>query len=162
LSVPADDPAGKDACIREILKHIEGLHELGYGVMLFRARELYTMSTFVNRYTKSRIHFSVGLTVLVRVFEDSYADLEGTTLEGLARLFRLNVRLSVYPMPAEDLRRRVEAAGLTGWRWEETDGRVTADNLHPAGPLDSLYRYLLESGFVIAEKPAPAELEAAD
>jgi RimJ/RimL family protein N-acetyltransferase len=162
LSVPAGGPADKDACIREILKHTEVLHRLGYGVMLFRARELYTMSTFVNRYTESRIHFSVGLTVLVRIFEDSYADLEGKTLEGLARLFRLNVRLSVYPMPAENLRQRVEAAGLTGWRWDETDGRVTADNLHPAGPLDSLYQYLLESGFVIAEKPAPEELKAAD
>jgi hypothetical protein len=108
------------------------------------------MSAFANRYTKLRIHFATGLTVLTRVLEDGYRDLPGTLLEALARLFTQNVRVTVYPMAAEELRRRVEADRLEGWRWEETDGMVSADNLHPSEPLNSLYQYLLKSEFILA------------
>jgi hypothetical protein len=143
---------GTESSVKEILEHVARLQQLGYGVMLFRAQELYRMTAFANRYTKLRIHFAIGLTVLVRIFEHRYKDLAGSLLEGIARLFVRNVRLTVYPMTEEELRRRAEAAGLTGWNWKETDGIVTADNLHPSAPLDSLYRYLLESGFILAGK----------
>jgi hypothetical protein len=144
---------GNPAPVKEIVEHVEALLKLGYGVMIFRARELYQMSAYVNRYTKSRIHFAIGLTVLARVFEDRYKDLAGTLLEGIARLFTQNVRVSVYPMAADEMQRRVETAGLTGWRWKEVDGMVSADNLHPAGPLDSLYQFLLSSKFILPGKP---------
>lgn len=144
---------GNGERIKEIMQHVKPLQELGFGVMIFRAKELYTMSAFANRYTKSRIHFAIGLTVLVRVFEDRYKDLAGTLLEGIARLFSQNVRLSVYPMAAEDVQRRVEKARLTGWRWKEIDGMVSADNLHPSGPMDSLYQYLLSSELIIPGIP---------
>ncbi|HEY6264860.1 MAG TPA: hypothetical protein VIW93_08665 [Candidatus Acidoferrum sp.] len=139
--------------VKEIVEHVEALHKLGYGVMLFRAGELYTMSAYVNRYTKSRIHFAIGLTVLARVFEDRYKDLAGSLLERIARLFTQNVRVCVYPMSAENVQRRVKVAGLTGWTWKETNGMVTADNLHPSGPLESLYQYLLSSKFILPGKP---------
>jgi hypothetical protein len=142
----------KETSVQEILEHVTKLQQLGYGVMLFRAQELYTMAAFANRYTKLRIHFAIGLTVLVRIFEHRYKDLAGTLLEGIARLFMQNVRLTVYPMNALELQRRAEAAGLTAWSWKETDGIVTADNLHPSGPLNSLYRYLLESELILVGK----------
>jgi hypothetical protein len=154
LSVTGSNDTDKKASIKEILEHVACLQQLGYGVMLYRARELYAMSVFANRYTKSRIHFAIGLTVLVRLFEDSYKDLAGNLLEGIARLFTQNVRVSVYPMAVEELQRRAKVAGLTGWSWKEADGVVTADNLHPAGPLNSLYRYLLESEFILVGKSA--------
>jgi len=153
LSVAGLSVLGKEASVGEILEHVVSLQKLGYGVMLFRDQELYTMSAFANRYTKLRIHFAIGLSVLVRVLEDSYKGLAGALLEALSRIFTQNVRVSVYPMPAEELHRRAEAAKLTGWTWEETDGIVTADNLHPSEPLNSLYQYLLKSEFIIAAKP---------
>ncbi len=156
LSVAGISAPGTQASVKEILEHIEDLQRLGYGVMLFRARELYTMTAFANRYTKSRIHFAIGLTVQVRVFADSYNDLPGSLLEALARLFTQNVRLYVYPMPAEELQRRAAAANLTGWTWKEVDGMVSANNLHPAGPLDCLYQYLLKSEFVLPAMPRRA------
>lgn len=140
--------------LEEILNQVKILQKLRYGVMLFRARELYKMSAYVNRYTKSRIHFAIGLTVLLRVLDDRYRDLPGTLLEGIARLFMQNVRVSVYPMATEEVRRRVDQAGLTGWRWKEANGMIAADGLHPPGALDHLYRYLLGSEFIIPEKPA--------
>jgi hypothetical protein len=156
LSAESSRGSDTDACIKAILKHVEQLQKLGYGVMLFRAQELYTMSAFANRYTKSRIHFAIGLTVMVRVLADSYNDLAGTVLEGIARLFTQNVRLSVYPMAAEELQARATAAGLTGWTWIETDGMVSADNVHPSGPLDSLYQYLLGNEFILVGNRARA------
>ena len=139
--------------IKEIVEHVKTLQELGFGVMIFRAKELYKMSAYANRYTESRINFVIGLTVLMRVFEDRYEDLAGTLLEGVARLFTQHVRLSVYPVAAEEVQRRVKTGGLSGWRWKEIDGMVSADNLHPSGPLDSLYQYLLSSEFIIPVKP---------
>ena len=155
LSVAGGNAPDSEESIKESLQHVVMLQKLGYGVMLFRAQELYKMSAFANRYTKSRIHFAIGLTVLLRVLQDSYKELEGELLEGIARLFRQNVQLCVYPMPVEELRARVTADQLTGWRWKETDGIVSADNLHPAGAVDSLYQYLLESKFIVAGKNAP-------
>jgi len=138
--------------VREILNHVKTLQKQSYGVMLFREKELYKMSAYVNRYTKSRIHFAIGLTVLLRVLDDRYKDLPGTLLEGIARLFMQNVRVSVYPMTAEEVRRRIDLSGLTGWRWKETSGMIAADDLHPPGSLDHLYQYLLGSEFIIPEK----------
>jgi hypothetical protein len=154
LSVAGLSAPDKEATVTQILEHVAMLQELGYGVMLFRDRELYTMSAFANRYTKLRIHFAVGLTVLVRVLEDSYHNLPGSLLEALARIFTQNVRVSVYPMPAEELRRRAQTAQLTGWNWKESDGMVSADNLQPSEPLNSLYHYLLESEFILVGKSA--------
>jgi len=149
LSIGGANDGRTEVSLKKIVEHVEALHNLGYGVMLFRARELYTMSAYANRYTKLRIHFAIGLMVLTRVFEDRYKDLPGSLLEGIARLFTQNVRVSVYPMPAEDMQRQVKEAGVTGWTWKETNGMVTADNLHPSGALESLYRYLLSSEFIL-------------
>jgi hypothetical protein len=153
LSVADSSAPDGSVSAQEILERVAMLQQLGYGVMLFRAQELYKMSAFANRYTKSRIHFAIGLSVLLRILQDSYKELAGKLLEGLALLFKQNVRLIVYPMTTEELRGRVTADQLTGWRWKETDGFVNADNVHPAGPVDSLYQYLLESKFILTAKP---------
>jgi len=153
LSVGGASAEGKGVHAKKIMERVKTLQKLAFGVMVFRAKELYRMSAYANRYTKSRIHFAIGLIVLGRVFGDHYKDLAGTMLEGIARLFTQNVRLIVYPMEAEEVQRRVKTAGLTGWRWKEIDGMVSADNLHPSGPLDSLYQYLLVSELIIPGKP---------
>ena len=153
LSIP-QDPKNEEVPVKKIIHHVKELQKLGYGVMVFRAQELYSMSAYVNRYTKSRVHFAIGLTVLVRVLQDRYNDLAGTLLEGVARLFTQNVRLTVYPMLVDVTQRRATLAGLSGWTWKETDGVVTVDNLHPVGALNSLYEYLLKSELILPGKPA--------
>ena len=133
--------------------HVDDLQKRGYGVMVFRARELYTVSAFANRYTKSRIHFAIGLSVLVRVLQDAYLNLPGSLLEGIARLFQQNVRLTVYPMALPDVEGRAAITGLTGWSWKETAGMVSAEDLHPPEPIMFLYRYLLASQFILPARP---------
>jgi hypothetical protein len=149
-------PAGEDKSglsASEIVAHVVALRKLGSGVLVFRERELYKMSTFVNRFTKSRIHFAVGLSILVRAMQDSYKDLEGSLLEGIARLFRLNVRLSVFPMSESDLKEWLQSVSVAGWAWQASDGMVHAGKFHPAKPLDYLYQYLIASEFIIPMPP---------
>jgi hypothetical protein len=153
LSLASASAQSKGVLVREIVGHTRTLRGSGYGVLLFRAPELYTMSAYANRYTKLRIHLAIGLTVVMRVMEDRYDDLPGTLLEGIARLFTQNVRLIVYPVTAAEVERRAREGGLDGWRWNETDGMVSAENLNPSGALGSLYHYLLSSGFVLPGIP---------
>lgn len=134
---------------KQIVEHTEALRKLGSGAMVFRELELYKMSAFVSRYTKGRIHFAVGLSVLVRALEDTYRELPGSLLEGLARLFRLNVRVSVFPMSVADLQEWLKSESVAGWSWEENDGLVYASKLRPAKPLDFLYQYLIASEFIL-------------
>ena len=148
-------PGKEQASAREIVELVNALQQMGYGVMLFRAPELYAMSACVNRYTRAQIHFAIGLSVLMRVLEDSYTGLAGSLLEGIARLFTQNVRLSVHPMAAEEVEKRVRASGLKGWSWKQTNGLVHADELHPDKPLDFLYQYLLGKGYILAGKTSP-------
>lgn len=133
----------------QIVERVEVLQKLGSGVLVFRERELYKMGAFVNRFTKSRIHFAVELSVLVRALRDNYRDLEGSLLEGVARLFRQNVRVNVFPMPAAAAK---DWDAATGWKWKERDGFIGAEDIEPAEPLNHLYHYLIGSRFIISRE----------
>jgi hypothetical protein len=135
--------------VKEMVALVERLRQTGFGVMLFRAPELYEMGAFVNRYTKSRTHFALGLAALVRVLEDSYKSLPGTLLEGIARVFAQNVQLVVHPMAVGELEQWLKETGLTGWAWDTRDGMVHADGLRPAKPLEYLYKYLLSEFWIL-------------
>jgi hypothetical protein len=49
LSIGGANDGRTEVPFKEIVGHVEALHNLGYGVILFRARELYTMSGFTSR-----------------------------------------------------------------------------------------------------------------
>jgi hypothetical protein len=140
------DPLPKPS---DLLERIDALHERGGDVLLFRERELYSMTDFVNRYTKERLRFVVGLSLLVRVWEYRYLNLSGSFLEALSRLFARNVRIYAYPMKSVDLQLSMQDVSDSNWQWTDTDGWVSASQLHPATPLDHLYNYVLASNFLI-------------
>jgi hypothetical protein len=152
----------KTLSIAEIVGLVEALREMGYGVIVFRAPELYDMSSFLNRYTKLRIHFAIRLLVMFGVIQDRFSNLAGSLLEATARLFTQNVRLVVHPMPVEEVERWAKANGLTGWTWNSTDGMVCAEELHPAKPLDYLYKYLLSEGLILSSKTPAGRLAESD
>jgi len=137
------------------------LQKLGYGTLVVRQRELYRMSEYVSRYTKARVYFAVGLSVVIYALQDRYGNLAGAVLEGTARLFTHNVRLSVYPMMEEPLRARLAELGATGWKYRVTDGLVYVEDLQPEEPLNSLFRYLLGNGLIVSARPVGREKEAA-
>jgi hypothetical protein len=51
------------------------------------------------------------------------------------------------------LKARLQELGAGEWSYEVTDGLVYVDNLHPAEPINFLFRYLLACGFVVSARP---------
>jgi hypothetical protein len=141
--------------IPDLIRRIDGLLAAGGDVLLFRQSELYHMTAFVNRHTKSPVRFVSGLSLVIRTFEDLYGNPENSHLEVLGRLFAQNVRIYAYPMTAGDLREWLNSFSTTGWDWNETNGWVTAAELRRTPPLGYLYAYLLASNFLVS-MPIPA------
>ena len=141
----ADPPPG----IPDLLERIDVLLARGSAVLLFRDRELYSMTSLVNRYTKEHVRFVVGLSLLVRVWEYRYRKLPGGFLEALNRLLAQNVRVYAYPMSSIELEQSIQSISATGWQWTDTEGWVSARQLHPAPPLGYLYDYILASNFLV-------------
>jgi len=135
--------------IADLLERVDVLRARGGDVLLFRERELYSMTALVNRYTQELVRFVVGLSLLIRTWEYRYTKLDGSFLEALSRLLAQNVRIYAYPMTSADLRQAIESISATGWQWTEVDGRVSAPQLHPPPPLNHLYDYVLGSNFLI-------------
>lgn len=152
-------PNAKDAFpeIPDVLQRIDALCGHRSDVLLVRERELYTMTDFVNRYTREPVRFVVGLSLMIRAFEDRYSKLDGHFLAALSRLFAQNVRIYAYPMTALDLRESIRGFSTLDWGLSETNGWVSAHQLRPAPPLGHLYAYLLASNFLVPieqhEKP---------
>jgi hypothetical protein len=145
--------------IPDFLRRIDALLAAGGDVLLFRQSELYNMTAFVNRYTQAPVRFVVGLSLMVRAFEDIYGNLEGRLLEVLSRLFAQNVRIYAHPMTAAELQARLKGVSASGWEWSETNGLVSASQLRHAPPLGHLFAYLLASNFIVPMQ-APAALRA--
>jgi hypothetical protein len=141
----ADPPPGTSG----LLERIDALHARGGRVLLFRERELYSMTALVNRYTKEHVRFVLGLSLLIRVWEYRYTKLAGNFLEALSRLLAQNVRIYAYPMRSRDLQQLIQKTSKIGWQWTDTNGWVSARHLHPAPPLGHLYDYVLASNFIV-------------
>jgi hypothetical protein len=141
----ADPPPG----ISDLLERIDALGKRGGDVLLFRERELYSMTALVNRYTKAQVRFVMGLSLLVRMCEYRYTKLAGSFLEALSRLLTQNVRIYAYPMNSTDLQQSIQNIAAIGWQWTDTNGWVSARQLHPAPPLRHFYDYVLASNFLV-------------
>jgi hypothetical protein len=140
--------------VGELLQRIEALRAQGSAVLLSKDRELFRMTSFVNRFTKEPVRLAVGLTLLVRVFHDAhYRELDGRMLEGIARLFADNVKVYAYPMTAADWEAYFHALPTEAWVIERGGEWVTAEQLKPPPPLCHLYAYLLGSGFIVPMEP---------
>jgi hypothetical protein len=95
------------------------------------------------------LRFIAGLSLLIRAFDDPYFNLEGRLLEALARLLTQNVRVYAYPMTAADLHEANKVFSSVDLEWTETNGCVSAEELHFRPPLAHLYAYLLASNFLV-------------
>jgi len=148
--------------IPDLLRRIDALLAQGGDVLLFRERELYNMTALVNRYTKAPLRFVAGLSLLVRIFNDPYLNLEGRRLEALSRLFAQNVRIYAYPMASADLRESTRGFSAVGLEWSETNGLVSAEQLRVAPPLGHLYAFLLASHFLVPMQVPTPTFESTD
>jgi hypothetical protein len=111
--------------------------------------EAYTLADYLRRYTVEPIRFAWDVAILARILEDRfYGDRPGRLLEGLGKLCATNVKMYVHPLPREAV---VKALGPSADHFRLTASAawvVTADDLHPRPPVEYLYRYLREAGWV--------------
>jgi hypothetical protein len=149
LTLTPPDTKEPPPAAADLLHRIDALRSHGGDVLLFREPELYTMTDFVNRYTAELVRFVVGLSVVIRAFEDLYSKLDGGFLEALSRLLAQNVRIYANPMTAADLKETIQRISATDWEWDETDGWVSARQLRLAPPKGHLYAYVLDSKFLV-------------
>jgi hypothetical protein len=149
LSAAPLAPQVPAATVSDLLRRINALLAVGGDVLLFRERELYNMTSLVNRYTKAPLRFIAGLSLLVRAFDDPYFNLEGRLLEALARLLAQNVRIYAYPMASVELREATKNLSVMDLEWSQINGHVSAEQLRFKPPLDHLYAYLLASNFLL-------------
>jgi len=149
LTLAPSDKTELPPGVPDLLHRIDTLRSRGGDVLLFREQELYTITDFVNRYTEELVRFVVGLSVVIRAFEDRYSKLDGGFLEALSHLLAQNVRIYAYPMTTADLKEAIQRISATGWEWDETDGWVSAPQLRLAAPRRHLYAYVLDSNFLV-------------
>src|SRR6516225_2685481 len=95
------------------------------------------MTDLVNRYTEEPVRFVVGLSLLIRALEDYYSKLDGSFLAALSRLFAQNVRIYAYPMTVVNLRESIQGFSTLDWGLSETNGWVSAHQLHPVDRWDT-------------------------
>lgn len=162
LSVAAINAQDSGPEITDLLSRIHALLAQGGNVLLFRERELYSMTALVNRHTKAPLRFIVGLSLLIQAFHDPYFNLEGRLLEALARLLAQNVRVYAYPMSGHDLERAARQSWLIDLDWTEIAGTVSAEQLRFTPPLAHLYAYLLASNFLVPIRGLPESPDTAN
>jgi len=149
LTIPPNITLQSDREIATLLRKMQALHDLGYGVLVVHDREIYKMSAIIQRFTSQPIRFVVGISVLLRVFGDAYVNLGGSTLKAISLLFSQNVRIYPYPMATRTAREWIQRLNAYEWDWLEVQGTVPAASLKPPEPLRYLYEYLLASHFIL-------------
>ena len=158
VTIPPVLPDAPSLDLDALMRKVQGLHDLGYGVLLVHEREIYKMSAIVQRFTKLPIRLVVGISVVLRVFEHDYRQM-GSTLRALSIMFAQNVRIYAYPMPTESVQNWVNKLSATGWEWTPVEGTVFADSLRPPIPLRFLYEYLLASQFIVPVRSDEVEAQ---
>jgi hypothetical protein len=110
---------------------------------------LHPVVEYLRRYTSAPIRMVTSIVAFADLLSGSYETLPGALLESLGKLLVEDVRLYIYPVPAdafrqaraEDPRRRVTTSTASG--------SVTLDDLRCEPPLDHLLRYLRGAGWLV-------------
>ena len=116
----------------DFLARVDILGALGRTVVISKFGEYFRLASYLSRYTSRKIGLVMGVPSLLEIFDEKYyLNLEGGILEAVGRMFKSGLNLYVYPMIDE-----------------RTGALVTAQKLEVASNLRSLYRYLIENGFI--------------
>jgi len=113
--------------MRDILDRVDCLNLLSYPVIVSNYLRYFRLSDYLERYTKGKIAFVLGIPNLVTLFDDAfYEGLKGGILGAFAALFDRDTRLFVYPMRRDG----------------HPDDIVTCDNFPVPAHLKHFYRHL--------------------
>jgi hypothetical protein len=116
----------------DFLARVDILGALGRTVLISRFGEYYRLAGYLSRYTNKMIGLVMGVPSLLEIFDEKYyLNLEGGILEALGRMFKVGLKLFVYPII------------------DENTGKIrTATSVEVAPNLQSLLRYLIDNQFI--------------
>lgn len=134
----------------EYLRRLETLLGSGHRVLLTRLRESYSLTEYLRRYSQEPMCYNTGISTLALMFaEGYYTELSGGLLEATGKLLANNVKLYAHAMSAADFNRHLDTAGAAASHiCRPESGQVTTDTLVMESPIATLYRYLLEAGWI--------------
>lgn len=140
-------------------QRLEPLTNSGERVLLTSLKESYALTDYLRRYSQAPLRFCMGVSSLALLFgKEFYAGLPGGLLEATGKLFANNVRLYIHGMPNDAFHRHVEdAVQNSDFVTVQNDGMIGISSLEFKGPLSLLYRYVVETGWVIALKLNPPD-----
>jgi hypothetical protein len=116
----------------DFLQRVDILGALGRTVLISKFGEYYRLAGYLSRYTNKMIGLVMGVPSLHEIFDEKYyLNLEGGILEALGRMFKLGLKLYVYPMIDE-----------------KTGKVVTATRTEVAPNLRSLFQYLIDNRYI--------------
>jgi hypothetical protein len=119
---------------RDFLARADVLAASGFTVLVSDYFEFFKLAGYLRQFTKEQIGLALGAVTLLDVFDPKYYEtLDGGILEALGRLFRLDLRLYVYP-----------------WLEPQTGIVRTIENVPINPELQALYRYTVDKGLLIA------------
>ncbi len=142
----------EDATIEddEYLRRLTAMTSSGQFVLLSRLKQSYNLTDYLRRYSQEPLRFTMGVSTLAMLFaEEYYAELPGGLLEATGKLFANNVRIYVRPMSKVDFDTHMAAAGIGSAFVQVTgDGDVSIETLEFCLPIDLLFRFITESGWI--------------
>lgn len=112
----------------------------------------YNVSDYLRRYTKDPIAFLVGLSTVMKLFNETFYDeTSGDLLEAIGKLLSIDVKIFAYPMSVEAIKEHLQITDLGTFDWEiKSDNNFpTLNTIRPKGPKEHLYDYLRASGYVV-------------
>jgi hypothetical protein len=117
----------------DFLARVDILGSLGRTVLVSRFGEYYRLAGYLSRYTNQMIGLVMGVPSLMEIFDEHYySNLEGGILEALGRMFKGGLKLFVYPAIHD-----------------KTGEIETASQVKVAPNLQSLFRYVVDNGFIV-------------
>ncbi|HEY1065224.1 MAG TPA: hypothetical protein VGE52_03915, partial [Pirellulales bacterium] len=133
----------------EVLARLVPLVSVG-AVIVSTFGEAYLLANYLRRFTAEPVRFVMGVSLITLLMENRfYKELPGRLLEGMGKLLAVNAKLYAYPMPMSAVVASLGAAADKFGIEASPSGRVTADGIHPPPPIDHLYRYLREGGWIV-------------
>lgn len=139
-----------DVSDENYLGRLSSLQKHGFPILLTRLRESYSVTEYLRRYSDAPLRYNLGVSTLALTFaEEFYDELPGGLLEATGKLFAHNVKAYGHAMDVQAFQTHLSESSIPAEHvCDEQNGTVTVENLRMRPPVENLYRYLVDAGWI--------------